>query len=171
MSELKLNIYDPTENRVSKIVVDRFVETEDEFYVLGDITNGPNILDLDEGDEVVYGLLQDKEDETLFYAYEKVINLRMWNALDKKHETGEVTDKMRYFLSFREVLNLVFKENDFVGLPENSQTFNEGEEEMNDFVKGLIETGDLEEGGEGDIQMVEIFAFNDIGESVKKADL
>ncbi len=173
MSELKLNIYDASEDRVSKITVDKAIVTEGEFYIQGDIVNGPNIIDLEEGDEVVYGLLQDRDDETLFYAFEKVINTRMWDSLDKSYETLDVSDKMRFLLSFKEVISLVFKEDDFVGLP--GKSVNVGEEEgvevMNNLIGDLIDSGDLEEGGEGDLRSVEIVSLEDIRDRVEKANL
>ena len=173
MSELNLNIYDASEDRVSKIAVDKAIVTEGEFYIQGDIVNGPNVLDLEEGDEVVYGLLQDRDDETLFYAFEKVINTRMWTALDKSYEIVDVNDKMRYLLSFKEVLSLVFKDDEFVGLPGDSVDVGEeeGVEVMNQLIGDLIDSGDLEEGGEADLRSVEIISFEDIGDKVKKADL
>lgn len=170
MSELVLNIYDGTEDRLSKITVESVIKTGSEIFVRGPIKNGLDLMKEEESDEVVYGVLQDKSDEKLFYAYEKVINIDLWDRSGFDYEIKEVTDKARFFFSFNDVINLVFKEEDFIGLPGEPEELDDPEE-INRFVSGLIESGDIEEGGDEDVSIVSVTSFKDIGDRVEKADL
>ena len=127
----------------SIIHAESVIKTEDEFLLVGKIENSEyNEYDLEENEQVVVGVLQDKSNSEMFYMYETVINLEEYDADEDEYEKCELSAKMKFYLNIgEEVFPWVSRHFNSVMIPDGTITTNnmgEGDGFGLSFLSGLI---------------------------------
>ena len=84
-------------DEISSIKVDHIVRTKTEFILVGEITDAVIPFEPKPGYKMVLGVLQDIENEEVFYIYETFMNL-------DKHKKEPISRKLKYFLGDTDVV-------------------------------------------------------------------